>query len=61
MMALIKALAEDEDSLVRNRAAVALASFRDTAQTVPALNKALNDGDGQVRQAATESLGKLGQ
>jgi HEAT repeat protein len=61
MMALIQALAEDEDFLVRNGAAMALANFRDTAQTVPALKKALNDEDGQVRHSAAYSLGKLGR
>jgi HEAT repeat protein len=58
--ALIKALKDDKDEDVRDRAAEALGAFGDPAESaVPALTEALKDKSAMVRASAAEALGEL--
>lgn len=53
------ALANDEDSMVRQTAAAALGQMK-AKQSIPALQKALDDGSGEVAFQAAKSLWELG-
>lgn len=51
---------KDADDVVRLEGARGLAKVRDSSSAIPALREALHDASAEVREAAAESLKKLG-